>query len=76
MATNKFCDLGQKIMPVVKPKIIEDLQVDETYTIYGKEENYTEHGILQILKVQDSNDNEFRLYSTDYLNSYLTSGEA
>ena len=46
MATNKFYNLGQKSMPVVKPKIIEDLQVDETYTIYGKEENYTEHGIL------------------------------
>ena len=65
MATNKFYDSDHKM--------IKDLEEDEIYTIYGKEENYTEHGILQILKVLDSNDNEFRLYSTDYLNSYLTS---
>ena len=53
-------------------KMVRDLNVNELYTIYGKEEEYTKKGILRILKVRDENDREFRLYATDYLASYLT----
>ena len=71
MAANKFHDLGEGIIPT-DPKMIKDLEVDQTYTISGKEENYTKYGILPILKVQGPNENEFRLYSTYYLNFYWT----
>ena len=52
-------------------KMIRDLNVNELFTIYGKEEEYTKNGILRILKVRDQYVNEFRLYATGYLASYL-----
>jgi len=50
---------------------LQDLEINQKYTAIGRKEINTKFGKSYILKVRDANDNEFQLFSTKSITTYI-----